>query len=96
MTVGRPLTDRLTDLGFGAGWSLAKNLPEPVADRIFRQAADTAFRRRGPSVVQLARNLHRVLGDQSTPGIAGRSRPGRDALVRPVLEGDLPAARDGP
>jgi len=59
--------DRLTDLGFGAGWSLAKNLPDPVADRIFRQSADTAFRRRGPSVVQLAKNLHRVLGDQSTP-----------------------------
>lgn len=59
--------DRLTELGFGAGWSLVRNLPEPVTDRIFRQAADTAFRRRGPSVVQLAKNLHRVLGDQSTP-----------------------------
>ena len=50
-----------------AGWSLVKNLPEPVADRVFRQAADAAFRRRGPSVVQLAKNLHRVLGEQSTP-----------------------------
>ena len=62
-----PAVDRLTDLGFAAGWSLVKTLPEPVADRIFRQAADTAFRRRGPSVVQLAKNLHRVLGEQSTP-----------------------------
>jgi KDO2-lipid IV(A) lauroyltransferase len=61
------VADRLTDLGFAAGWSLVKSLPEPVADRIFRQAADIAFRRRGPSVVQLAKNLHRVLGEQSTP-----------------------------
>jgi KDO2-lipid IV(A) lauroyltransferase len=61
------LTDRLTAAGFGAGWSLEKTRPEPVADRIFRQAADTAFRRRGPSVIQLAKNLHRVLGEQSTP-----------------------------
>jgi lauroyl/myristoyl acyltransferase len=62
-----PAVDRLTDLGFAAGWSLVKNLPEPAVDRVFRLAADTAFRRRGPSVVQLAKNLHRVLGEQSTP-----------------------------
>ena len=61
--------DRLTDTGFGAAWSVVKNLPEPVADRIFRAAADAAFRRRGPSVVQLARNLHRVLGEKSTPEV---------------------------
>lgn len=61
------VADRLTAAGFGAGWSLVKTLPEPVADRLFRQAADTAFRRRGPSVVQLAKNLHRVLGEESTP-----------------------------
>ena len=60
-------TDKLTDLGFGAAWSLVKTMPESIADRIFRQAADTAFRRRGQSVVQLAKNLHRVLGEQSTP-----------------------------
>jgi KDO2-lipid IV(A) lauroyltransferase len=61
------VVDQLTDLGFAAGWSLVKSLPEPLTDRVFRQAADAAFRRRGPSVVQLAKNLHRVLGEQSTP-----------------------------
>ena len=60
-------TLRITDLGFAAGWSMVKALPEPVADGLFRRAADLAFRRRGPSVVQLARNLDRVLGEQSTP-----------------------------
>lgn len=76
-------TDKLTDFGFGAAWSLAKSLPEPAADRIFRQAADTAFRRRGPSVVQLARNLHRVLGEQSTPeSLAAVTKAGMRSYAR--------------
>lgn len=76
-------TDRLTDAAFGAGWSMVKTLPEPVADRLFRQAADTAFRRRGPSVVQLARNLHRVLGDRSTPAsLAAVTRAGMRSYAR--------------
>jgi KDO2-lipid IV(A) lauroyltransferase len=58
--------DRLTDLGFGAGWSLVRALPEWAADAAFRTAADVAFRRRGPAVVQLARNLRRVLGPRAT------------------------------
>jgi KDO2-lipid IV(A) lauroyltransferase len=77
------ITDRLTDLGFGAAWSLVKALPEPAADRVFRQAADIAFRRRGASVVQLARNLHRVLGDQSTPeSLAAVTRQGMRSYAR--------------
>jgi lauroyl/myristoyl acyltransferase len=60
-------TERLTAVGYGAGWSVVKALPEGFADRSFRQGADLAFRRRGPAVVQLARNLHRVLGPDSTP-----------------------------
>ncbi len=77
------MIDRLTDLGFGAGWSLVKTLPEPVADRIFRQAADIAFRRRGPSVVQLARNLHRVLGPTSTQeSLAAVTKAGMRAYAR--------------
>jgi phosphatidylinositol dimannoside acyltransferase len=83
MTPVAGYTERLTDLGFGAAWSLVKALPEPVADRIFRQAADTAFRRRGPSVVQLARNLHRVLGEQSTPAsLAAVTRAGMRSYAR--------------
>ena len=40
--------DRLADLGFAAGWSLVRALPEWVADPAFRVVADVAFRRRGP------------------------------------------------
>jgi len=57
----------MTDLGFAAGWSLVRALPERAADGAFRVAADAAFRRRGPAVIQLAKNLHRVLGPRSNP-----------------------------
>ena len=62
-------------------WS--NRCPTPVADTLFRQAADTAYRRRGPSVVQLARNLHRVLGQQSTPAsLAAVTRAGMRSYAR--------------
>lgn len=74
---------RLTDLGFGLGWSAVKSIPEPVADALFRQAADLAFRRGGPSVVQLAKNLRRVLGDAATPGsLAAVTRAGLRSYAR--------------
>lgn len=61
------LADRLADIGFAAGWSLVKNLPEPLVDRVFRAGADVATHQRGPAVVQFARNIRRVLGDRATP-----------------------------
>ncbi|GAA2013555.1 phosphatidylinositol mannoside acyltransferase [Nakamurella flavida] len=61
------LTDRAVAAGYGAGWQLVRSLPEPVARAAFRAAADRATARRGPRVVQLARNLHRVLGASATP-----------------------------
>ena len=63
------LADRLSDVGFAAGWSLVKNLPEPLVDKVFRAGADAATRRRGPAVVQFARNLRRVLGERATPAL---------------------------
>jgi len=58
----------LTSLGYQAGWAAVRALPEPVVAATFWVAADVAFRRRGPGVVQLARNLKRVLGPSATPG----------------------------
>ncbi|HEY5116333.1 MAG TPA: phosphatidylinositol mannoside acyltransferase [Nakamurella sp.] len=63
------LADRLSDVGFAAGWSLVKNLPEPLVDSVFRAGADAATRRRGPAVVQFARNIRRVLGERATPAL---------------------------
>jgi lauroyl/myristoyl acyltransferase len=49
------------------GWSVAGKLPEAVADRIFQLAATGIYRRRGGAVIQLAKNLRRVLPATATP-----------------------------
>ncbi|WP_439822627.1 LpxL/LpxP family acyltransferase, partial [Dietzia sp. DQ12-76] len=52
---------RLSDLGYAAGWAVVRALPEPVARALFRAGADLAARRQGEDS-QLRRNLSRVLG----------------------------------
>jgi lauroyl/myristoyl acyltransferase len=64
-----------TDTGYTAGWQVVRALPEPVARRVFEQAADVATRRGGRSITQLRRNLARVAG----PGVTEREL---DHLVR--------------
>ena len=61
------LKDDAVGFGYRTGWKAVRALPEPVAARLFRAAADAATRRRGPGVRQFARNMMRVLGDQATP-----------------------------
>jgi KDO2-lipid IV(A) lauroyltransferase len=56
------LRDRLTDVGYGLGWSVVCRLPEAWAARCFRFVADVAWRRRGPRVRMLEANLRRVTG----------------------------------
>ncbi|WP_395729444.1 phosphatidylinositol mannoside acyltransferase [Nakamurella sp.] len=93
--------DRLTDLGFAAGWSVVRGMPEWAADRAFRIAADVAYRRRGPAVVQLARNLRRVLGPRATPetlaptvrdGMRSYARYWRETFRLPAMDLDAVAA----
>lgn len=62
-----PVTARLVDLGYAAGWALVRAVPEPVATRVFTLIADVAWWRRGRSVRQLESNLRRVLGPQADP-----------------------------
>ncbi|HEX6074962.1 MAG TPA: phosphatidylinositol mannoside acyltransferase [Micromonosporaceae bacterium] len=64
----------LVDLGYAAGWRLVRGLPAGVAAKVFSTAADVAWRRDGPAVRQLARNLRRVVGG-----------PPSDALVQRAL-----------
>ena len=59
------LTDTLSDVGFGIGWSAVRHLPEPVVDRGFRAIADRTYRKEGPGVHQLRSNLARVLDAES-------------------------------
>ena len=53
--------ERLTDLGYAAGWAVVRGLPEGVARALFRGGADFAARRQSPDS-QLRKNLARVLG----------------------------------
>ena len=50
------LKDRLTDAGYGLGWSVVCRLPESWAQGAFRFFADLAWRRRGRGVQVLEGN----------------------------------------
>jgi lauroyl/myristoyl acyltransferase len=54
----------LVELGYGAGWSVVKALPESVTWPLFRAGADRAARRGGPGAQRLRRNLRRVVGPE--------------------------------
>jgi lauroyl/myristoyl acyltransferase len=54
--------DRLTDLGYAAGWHLVRALPLPAARALFTAAADRAARGNGPGTQRLRRNLRQVVG----------------------------------
>lgn len=56
------MKERLTSLGFTAGWRLVRALPLPVARSLFTAAADRATRGNGPGTQRLRRNLRQVVG----------------------------------
>lgn len=74
--------ERLTDLGFAAGWGLLRAVPPGLTAAAFRAGADAAARRRGPGVRRLRANLARVVPDA-----------GPDALDRLVRDGMRSYAR---
>ncbi|GID92806.1 phosphatidylinositol mannoside acyltransferase [Amorphoplanes digitatis] len=59
MSSGR---DRLTELGYAAGWRLTRTLPLPAARALFNAGADRAARGNGPGTQRLRRNLRTVVG----------------------------------
>ena len=69
------LQERLAGAAFGAGWTLACRLPEPLARALFNAGADLAWRRQGGGVRVLEGNLTRVLG--TAPAVSGT--PDRDS-----------------
>ncbi|WP_025274332.1 phosphatidylinositol mannoside acyltransferase [Haloglycomyces albus] len=54
--------DKLHEWAYLTAWRGIRLLPDNVADRLFRYGADRSFRRGGPRVDQLRRNLERVTG----------------------------------
>jgi lauroyl/myristoyl acyltransferase len=81
------LKDRLTDAGYGLGWSVVCRLPESWAQSAFRLFADLAWRRQGPSVQVLEGNLRRVIGSEAPGGqLRGLSRQVLRSYARYWLE----------
>ncbi len=81
------LKDRLTDAGYGLGWSVVCRLPESWAQSAFRFFADLAWRRRGPRVQTLEGNLRRVIGSPAPCGqLRGLSRHAMRSYARYWLE----------
>jgi phosphatidylinositol dimannoside acyltransferase len=56
----RAALDHVTTFGYLAGWRLVRLLPERWSQALFRWIADRIHRRRGPGVLRLGQNLHRV------------------------------------
>ncbi|MGA4847722.1 phosphatidylinositol mannoside acyltransferase [Streptomyces sp. G5(2025)] len=80
------MKDRLTDALYGLGWSTVKKLPEPVAERLGRTIADTAWKRRGKGVLRLESNLARVVPDAGPERLAELSRAGMRSYLRYWME----------
>ncbi len=68
-----PLAGALQSGAYSAAWRLVRALPEPVAQRAFRQAADVAVRRGGKGIDRLTVNLARVAPGQDLTRDAVRS-----------------------
>lgn len=67
MTALQAAREATISAAYRSAWSTVSHLPLPAARRAFNRIADAAVARRGPAVVQLARNLRRVLGEDATP-----------------------------
>ncbi|MBT2391519.1 phosphatidylinositol mannoside acyltransferase [Streptomyces sp. ISL-1] len=80
------MRDRLTDGLYGLGWSTVKKLPEPAAAALGRTIADTAWKRRGKSVLRLESNLARVVPDASPERLAELSKAGMRSYMRYWME----------
>ncbi|AWI29369.1 phosphatidylinositol mannoside acyltransferase [Streptomyces tirandamycinicus] len=80
------IQDRLTDTLYGLGWGTVKKLPDPVAARLGRTIADTAWKRRGRGVLRLETNLVRVVPDAGPERLAELSRAGMRSYMRYWME----------
>lgn len=72
----------LTAWLYDVGWKVTRTLPEPAANAVFRQMADTLWRRGAGGVVQLEQNLRRVHPQASHDEIRELSRAGMRSYLR--------------
>lgn len=76
------LREQISVLGYTAGWSAVRHLPERAAYATFRAIADAAWWKRGPSVRRLEANLARALGSSDPDLIRETSRAGMRSYLR--------------
>lgn len=74
--------DTATEAGFSLGWKVIARLPESVARALFQAAADQMWRRRGPSVQQLERNLKHLRPEASDVEIRELSKASLRSYLR--------------
>jgi lauroyl/myristoyl acyltransferase len=74
--------ERLTTWLYDVGWKVTRMLPESAAHAVFRQMADTLWRRSAGGVDQLERNLRRVHPQASDREIRDLSREGMRRYMR--------------
>ena len=88
------LSQRLSDLAYGAGWGAVRGLPEPAARWLFRAAADLGARRNGPGTQQMRRNYARVvpragpseLDDLVSGGLRSYARYWKETFRLPAMD----------
>ncbi|MGW7288892.1 phosphatidylinositol mannoside acyltransferase [Streptomyces sp. NPDC054847] len=80
------MRDKLTDALYGLGWSAVKKMPEPMAARLGRTIADTAWKRRGKGVLRLEANLARVVPDATPERLMELSKAGMRSYMRYWME----------
>ncbi|MBD0293063.1 MAG: phosphatidylinositol mannoside acyltransferase, partial [Jiangellaceae bacterium] len=76
------VTERLTLLGYTAGWSAVRYLPDRSAYAAFRSVADAVWGRHGPAVRRLEANLSRALGTTDPQTVRETSRAGLRSYLR--------------
>ncbi|MFM8240288.1 MAG: phosphatidylinositol mannoside acyltransferase [Actinomycetota bacterium] len=76
------MSEALSNVGFGVGWSVVKRMPEPAAQRLFQSVADRTWKQQGQGVRQLRANLARVLPDDDLPRLDSISHEGVRRYMR--------------
>ena len=89
------MKDRLAEVGYGAGWTLVRHLPEAAGRRAFRTAADRAWAAQGAGVRQMQANYARALPEADADTVLALGRSGMQSYARYWYEAfRLPAWSD--
>jgi KDO2-lipid IV(A) lauroyltransferase len=76
------ITDAVMEWAFASGWRIVKRLPPRASYRLFDSAAEVLWRRRGPEVVQLERNLARIHPEATAGELRDLSRRSVHSYMR--------------